>query len=57
MVARPLGSQQPQISHISMLLYILDSIDMRIPTWEDLNHGKAEEKQWAELHMPRITSQ
>ena len=40
MVARPLGSQQPQINHISLLLYILGSVYMRVLTWEDLKHGR-----------------
>ena len=48
MVARPLGSQQPQINHISnisMLLYILGSVYMRVLTWEDLKHGR-QRRDW-----------
>lgn len=45
MAARPLGSQQPQINHISMILYILGSVYMRVLTWEDLKYRR-QKRDW-----------
>ena len=55
MVARPLGSQQPQINHISLLLYILGSVYTRVLTWEDLKHGgraETERTPCDQTHQP-----